>query len=201
MFFLSFDQFGTNTHTHVEPPANSIAAADLPAVPDVGVKTFAQLNATLSSITGVSSTTDQVVNTAYNSLQQSLPPAPDLTAFVASQQTAVAQLSSAYCTEMTNSATLRAAFFPGLDFTQSNAATYFGASGSANRGFLITPLVAKAVGVNVGVNVSATNPVSTELDNLITALVSINGNSSGRVTAIAQDACSAALGSSVVSIQ
>lgn len=198
MFFLSFDQIGSNMHAHTEPVGVVAAPTDVPRAPDVGIRTFAEYNTSLANVTGVS-TTNTNVNTMYNGLQQSLPASYDITAFVASQQGAMAQLAGQYCSELTSSSSLRAAFFPGLNFGQNDAATYFGSSLSANRMLVITPLMNKAVGVNVNAQTAA--KVQGEVDNLITALVTLNGNSSGRVTAITQAACSAVLGSGAVSLK
>jgi len=200
MFFLSFDQLGTHTHAHTDPTPVVAAPVDNPPSPDVGVKTFAELNASMSVITGVPVSNSTATQT-YNTLQQSLPPASDISSFLSANQTAISQLSDTYCSIAVNTPSYLSALFPGLDLSQP-AATYFGTSSpvAANRNLLINPLLARAIGANVGTN--AAPAVTAELNSLITKLVSgSNGNSAGRTAVVAQSACSAVLGSAVVSLK
>jgi hypothetical protein len=157
-----------------------------------GVKFYGQINASMAAITGVA-LNNQATNTLYNSLQQSLPTTNDLSAFVASAQTAISQLADAYCTAA-NKGTL----FPGLDTAQS-AATYFGTTtpNVANRNLVINPLIANALG-GATTNPAQAQVLTTELNLLITNLAGTSGTTSGQV---AQGACSAVLGSAVVSLQ
>jgi hypothetical protein len=160
----------------------------------------------MAQITGVPVSTPAVF-TLYNTLQQSLPPTNDITAFVPSGQTAISQLADLYCNTAVNTASIQAKTFPGLDLKQS-AATYFGATtpaaGSAqatNRALVINPLINAAIGssVNPGdVNPAEATLVTTELNNLMNTLVGVSGTTTAQV---AQGACSAVLGSAVVSLQ
>lgn len=200
MFFLSFDKIGTQTHVHTDPTPVVATPVDSPPSPDVGMKTFQELNASMSAITGVPMT-NTTVATAYNTLQQSLPPSPQLNAFLASHQTAISQLAVSYCTVVVNTPSILGGLFPGLDLTQP-AATYFGTTTpvAANRNLLIGPLVARAVGS--AVSPTTTTAVTNELNALITKLVSgANGNAAGRTAVVAKSACAAVLGSAAVSVQ
>jgi hypothetical protein len=200
MFFLSFDQIGTSTHVHTDPTPAVPTPVTSPAAPDVGVRTFQEANVSMAAITGVP-VSNTAVATTYNTLQQSLPPAPQLDAFLSSQQTAYSQLAVSYCTTAVNTPALLSALFPGLDLTQP-AATYFGTTtpNSTNRNLIIGPLVTRAIGS--GVSPMTTTAVTNELNALITKLVSgSNGNLAGRTAVVAQSACSAVLGSAAVSVQ
>jgi hypothetical protein len=142
------------------------------------------------------------VFTLYSTLQQSLPATNDITAFVPSGQTAISQLADLYCSTAVNTASIQSVTFPGLVLTQQ-AATYFGATtptaGSAqatNRALVINPLINAAIGS--GVNTTEANLVTTELNNLMNTLVGVSGTTTAQV---AQGACSAMLGSAVVSLQ
>jgi hypothetical protein len=195
MFFLSFEQIGQYAHAHTE----AVVPAPKPGYPTVppsnlGVKNFAQINAALSSITGVPTST-AAVNTLYNTLQQSLPPTNELGAFLASHQTAISALADQYCNIAVNTNTT--AMFPGLTLTNANAATYFATQ--ANRNFVIDPLVARAIGTNV--NTTVETAVRTELNSLIPTLAAINSTTAGRTASITQAACTAVLGSAAVSLQ
>jgi hypothetical protein len=200
MFFLTFEQIGTHSHAHTDPVGAS-SSPTLPAVqpPRKGVKNFAQINAALASITGVSVSTP-AVNTLYNTLQQSLPPTNDLGAFLASHQTAISALADQYCNVAVNTNT--AAMFPGLSLGNGNAASYFGtkaAPNQANINLVADPLVAHAIGANV--NPTVAGAVRTELNSLIPTLAATNSTAAGRTALIVQAACTAVLGSAAVSLQ
>src|SRR6202453_4102126 len=112
-FFLTFDKLGNQTDVVVEAIPASPAPAPGPVVADIGVKTFAQVNATLSALTGVP-TTDPNVSTTYLTVQQQLPPNPTLEGFSSANQVGVAQLAVQYCNEMVNNPTLLAQMLPGV---------------------------------------------------------------------------------------
>lgn len=194
-FFLSFEQIGSQTHTVVEPPPPPPAApVDAAPQPDIGVRTFDEINQSMSNITGVP-ITDAGVAATFAQVKQQLPTVPNFGAFLASHQTGIAQLAIKYCAGLVGDAAKRAAFFPGLDVSGS-AAAYFGASGSANRGLLINPLLVKGIGTNLPSQPDDAD-VSTELDALITKLAN-NGASTATVT---KAVCAAVLGSAAVTVQ
>ena len=95
-FFLSFDQLGTKTHSTIEAAPIPIAPVDLAPVSAVGVRTFAQINSSLSALTGVPTTNSAVMQT-YTTLQQQLPSDPTIESFSSANQVGVAQLAIQYC--------------------------------------------------------------------------------------------------------
>ena len=105
-FFLSFDQLGSQTHVTVPAPVSRRSAR--PGSCRVGVRTFAQINSTLSVLTGVP-TTKTAVNTTYQAVQQQLPPVATLESYSSANQVGVAQLAIQYCNEAVNSPTYSAA--------------------------------------------------------------------------------------------
>ncbi len=191
-FFLSFDRIGSNTYARTPVTGITQAPVDLPAQSDIGVRTFEQLNQSMSRITGVP-TTNSGVRSTYLQVQQQLPPVPSIEAFLASHQTGVAQLAIKYCSVMVDNASMRAAFFPGLNVGTSPAAQFADAAG---KDLLIVPLLQKAVGANVA-SQPADGEIRTELGLLIDRLANKPGASSANV---AKAACAAALGSGVLSI-
>jgi hypothetical protein len=203
LMFLSFDQIGSHSHVFVNPAAPAPVASYAGVSPPIsGVKFYGQINAAMSQITGVP-VNNATVNTAYNSLQQSLPTTNDLSAFVASAQTAISSLADSYCGTALSTAAIKTVTFPNLDLTQT-ATTYFGsttpAAGSAqaaNRALVINPLVNAATG-GATVNPTQAQLVANELNLLITTLV---GTNAATTTQAAQGACDAVLGSAVVSLQ
>ena len=132
-FFLTFDVIGNNTYARATPdvpPAEDAPLAD--AQSDFGVKIFGEINATLSAMTGVNESTGSV-NGVYQTLVQQLPQVEDVGSFLPAHQSGIMQLAVAYCSALAADTTLRAAKFPGFNF--SNAIT------EDNVGLLTTPLL------------------------------------------------------------
>jgi hypothetical protein len=216
LFFLSFERIGANTHTvpdPVVPPPATPADADPES--DVGLRTFDEINATLSQITGVPQTNTRVRET-YTLVKQALPAIEKFGTFGPSQQTALAQLAMQYCNVLVDDNTLRGAFFGALDGSGTGTAV-FGTAGSpntANRDLLINALVNRAVGGGLAFQVSATQ-VRDELSNgvtdpdtgyvtpgLINRLVSgPTGASPTGGRTVMKAACGAVLGSGATLIQ
>ncbi len=176
--------------THVTVPAAVVAQPILPGpvAADIGVRTFAEINSTLSVLTGVP-TTDTAVAATYQSVQQQLPATSTLESFSAANQVGVAQLAIQYCNEAVNSPSYSAALFPGVTF---NASTFTGAGTSA----ITSALAAKVLGNGQLASSPAASTVTNELGNLITALCSTSAcNNMARVQAVTAAACAAAFGS------
>ncbi|HTP39336.1 MAG TPA: LamG-like jellyroll fold domain-containing protein [Steroidobacteraceae bacterium] len=196
MFFLSFDRIGTMTHVRTEP--TPVAAPDTSVVesPDVGVRVFSELNASMSAITGVPVGNADVLAT-YNLVEQQLPSVTDIQAVLASHQVGIAQLAIQYCDSMVETPSLAASFFPGVSFT-ATPSTAFG-SGNAS---LINPLMANIVGSNLASQPTAAQ-VNTEINNLVTTLTSSCGSGcdATRTKTIAKATCAAVLGSAAVLIK
>jgi hypothetical protein len=192
-FFLSFDRIGNNTYARTPVTGITQSPIDQPAQSDIGVRTFEQLNQSMSRITGVP-TTNTAVRATYLQVQQQLPPVPSFEAFLASHQTGVAQLAIKYCSVMIDSPTMRAAFFPTLNVATAPGVQFADANG---KDILATPLLQKVVGTNLA-NQPSDTAVRTELHALIGKLAAKQGANSATV---AKAACAAALGSGVLSIQ
>ena len=117
-FFLQFDQLGSSDQRDRRADAGRTALPLGPVVADVGVRTFAQVNSTLSALTGVP-TTNAAVNTTYLAVQQQLPPSPTLESFSSANQVGIAQLAIQYCNVMINTPALQSNMFPGVTFSGS----------------------------------------------------------------------------------
>jgi hypothetical protein len=202
-FFLSFAQIGTQTHVYTNPTFAIPAPVPGPAAPDLGVRTFERLAQTMSKVTGVPMT-DPNVSTVYNNVLSALPPVPDLTAFSAANQTAVAQLAIAYCSEMVNTEGT-AVFGAGFDPTQGGS--YFSApiNTNSNRDAVINALYQNLVGGTITTNL-LTQPsfasVQTELDALITNLTpSSYASTPNRSGVVTKAACAALLSSASTLVQ
>jgi hypothetical protein len=205
LFFLAFDRIGDKSHPTPPPEIpQAPAPVDLPPESDVGLKTFDELNATLSQLTGVPQTNAKVAAT-YDLVKQALPAIEKLGTFGPAQQTALAQLAIQYCNQMVDTPALRTAFFgSGLNPNTQGTAT-FGSSATpntANRDIVITALM--TTGKNTGLEWDATvdGMIPTEIDQLIDKLVSgPTGSSANGTATVMKAACGAVLGSGTTLIQ
>jgi hypothetical protein len=216
LFFLSFERIGANTHVVPDPPVPTPAApADSEPEADVGLRTFDELNATLSQITGVPQTNTRVRDT-FALVKQALPAIEKFGTFGPSQQTALAQLAMQYCNVMVDDNTLRGQFFGGLDGSGSGTAV-FGTQASpnmTNRNLLMDALIDRTVGAGLAFDVTAqqirdelhngvTDPITSQVTaGLINRLVSgPTGSSPTGGRTVMKSACGAVLGSGVTLIQ
>jgi hypothetical protein len=193
-FFLSFDQLGSQTHVVVETSPVVPAPTDLAPVAAIGIRTFAQINSSLSALTGVPTTQPAVMQT-YQAVQQQLPSDPTFEGFLASNQVGVAQLAIQYCNVMVNTPALQAQVFPGVAFGSTLFSTPTGISS------VTSALAARVLGTGLN-SQPAASTVTTELNSLISKLCSGGSpcSSTARVLAVTSAACAAALGSADVLI-
>jgi hypothetical protein len=204
LFFLSFEKIGDKTHSYPPPDVpDAPTPADLPAESNVGLRTFDELNATLSQITGVSQTNAKVAAT-YDLVKQALPAIEKFGTFGPAQQTGLAQLAIQYCNQMVDTPNLRTAFFGSSINPATTATATFGGSGSpnaANRDTVITALLTK--GKNTGLEWDPDDSqITSELDALIDKLVSGPTGSAANGTATVMKAtCGAVLGSGTTLFQ
>lgn len=185
-FFLTFDQLGSHTNVVVEQSPPPAPPAPGPIVADIGVRTFAQINSTLSRLTTVP-TSNAAVNATYLAVQQQLPADPTLEGFSSSNQIGVAQLAIQYCNVMVNNSTYASQVLPGITI---NGSLYPAGSGSVT-----SALAARLLGSGLNSQPTAAT-VTTELGNLITTLCSTSAcNTQARAQAVTAAACATAFGS------
>jgi len=200
-FFLTFDQLGAMSYVRTDEPPLVITENDLPPAQRLGVRTFDEINATMSAVTGVSPE-DTSVDMVFQSLRQSMPAIEAPNAFLSSHQVAIAQLAIEYCNALVEDrgTISRAAYFPGFNFGTDPATDF------ANRDALITPLIDNMMGIAI-----QTQPdFVTVRDELGYAAIAgaYPGDLIDRLIAggtdtasIAKGACAAVLGSAVTLIQ
>jgi Concanavalin A-like lectin/glucanases superfamily len=201
VFFLTFDRIGNRSYTRVvAEPAAPAAPAVTPGQSMIGVRNFAEISASLSSMTGVVKTATKVRDT-YLKVEQQLPTSTAINGFLASHQMGVTQLAVAYCSELVDNASLRASFFPGFNFGASAGAAF----DTTGRNQIIEPLLGKLLADEVNNTSGGPTKLSnqadpallrSELNSLITT-ISAKGNTITTVKA----ACSASLGSAVMLLQ
>ncbi|MDR2214977.1 MAG: hypothetical protein LBE59_03955 [Nevskiaceae bacterium] len=186
-FFLSFERIGDKQNVRTEAVPVTPTPADVAGQPDIGVRTFEQINQTLSRITGVATTTP-AVRTTYLQLQQQLPAIPDIQAFLASHQTAIAQMAIKYCSVMVDTPATRDQFFPGLNVSAGAAAQF---ATQAGKDILIQPLLQKAIGTGL-----ATQPTDAQVSAELAALIDkLSSKPNANSATVAKAACAAVLGS------
>jgi hypothetical protein len=205
MFFLSFDQFGSFSHTFVEPTYTATAAVPGLPVPDMGIATFERIYHTMSGVTGVPFT-NTAVTTVYQAVQQSMPSAPPIAAFLPSHQTAISQMAGVYCAQLVGTPSTFSTFFAGSGFASLNsklnatAASYFGTTGAGNQtniNGVVQPLVNAIVGPTAYPQAAA--GMTAELNLLLPRIGTLS--SSATVSAATIAACTAALGSAAATVQ
>lgn len=206
-FFLTFDRLGNETYLRIGDPALVIVENDLPTAQRIGVRTFDEINATMSAVTGVS-TENLAVDTTYQSLRQSLPVIEDPQAFLSSHQVAIAQLAFEYCSELVDGPTA-GTFFNNFDFTQAPGAAYAGIA----RNDVIDPLIDNIFGIAIQTQpdfVTVRNEAGYFIDNgvrpdnLIDRMLAPNtepGEPQATTRGIAKGVCGSLLGSAAMLIQ
>lgn len=222
-FFLSFEQIGDKTNafietdpTKAEPPFNAELSSD------IGLRTFDEINATMSAITGIPVTEDTVSST-FSSYKQQLPSVENISAFLPSHQMAIAQLAMSYCNVLVNT---NENYFTGFDFNQTAAIAF----DDAGKQAIITPLLTSIMNVDIldPTNNLLTQPDETEIrdalgsttsqdldatligdsyDSLMTSMTqcaivaSPTCNTNARTKEIVKATCAATIGSAMMLIQ
>jgi len=222
-FFLTFELLAGHANAYTEPAVlPPPAPADADPVPAIGLRTFEEIDASMSALTGVDRTLPSVQGT-YETIRQQLPSVENINGFLSAHQVGVSQLAIEYCSALIDDSGLRAGLFPGFSFTtQANSipdATW--------RDLFVVPMANRFMGENI-----ATQPllsdVRDELMVLLTATVDLkpyvdaNGDGipesspdgepdglarcssacvAGRTEVAAKAACAAALGSAALLVQ
>ena len=194
-FFLTFEQLGNDMNVVTEPaPAIPAPPADVPRGPEVGVRDFAEINATMSRLTGVATTTPSV-NATFNAVFQALPVTTSIATFQSSQQMGVTQLAISYCSALMDNTQLRAQLFPSFNFGAAIPTAY----SPSGRDALLDPMIARMVGSNIGTQPN-TADVKTEVNSLIDQLSSCSGAQCSTV-GVAKGACASVLGSAAMLVK
>lgn len=192
-FFLTFDVLGGRTNVRTDPvPLAPAPPPDVPRAADVGLRVFDEINATMSDLTGVSSTRPSVAAT-YQQVKQALPTIESIDTFVSAHPVAIAQLAIQYCDALVEDPSARTAYFPGFNFAASPSVAF----GGAGRGIVLDALVGRMIAQNVATEPDAA-AVRAELDSMITRLTACGSSCpAGRTATVVKASCAALLGSAV----
>jgi hypothetical protein len=198
-FFLTFEVLADQTNVIIEadPPARA-ASADLEAQAQIGIRNFAEINASMSAVTGVPMN-NSAVKAAFEQLKQQLPSVTNMGGFLASNQMAVTQMAIKYCDQLVETPHLRDNYFISFDFSQ-NASTAFTAQ---DRNLVLTPLTTKMLGTSLSDQPENTDVID-ELDKLITRLTDCSGDKvcdANYTKTVVKAVCAGALGSAAITLQ
>jgi hypothetical protein len=157
-FFLTFELIGSDTHAFNDPqPAAPAAPVDpvAPVVSDIGFRTFEEINASISAITGVP-VTNARVDGVYDDYIQQLPTVEAIDAFLPSHQMAIAQLVLTSCSELVDT---NPSYFAPFDFGPNELTAF---NSSAKRDQIIDPLLTAVANYN-GIENLTSQPTEAEL--------------------------------------
>lgn len=199
-FFLSFDQIGTSTHQRAEEvPSPPSPPQDILGQPDIGVRTFAEINASLSAMTGVP-VTEPGVTATFEAVKQQMPSVEDVKGFLVAHQMGITQLAVKYCNTLANDSARSSAFFPGFS---NNTFDTSGRQAIADA--LLKALVAHNIPGEGGlINQPDVATAETTINSLIDTMTAScpAGVCSNQVTVNTITAtCAATLGSAVMLVQ
>ncbi len=199
-FFLTFDRIGDTEYdrpVEVTPdPAPEVPAGEQA---DIGVRTFDEVNATLSSLSTVPMTNPAVMTT-FTTVRQQLPTVETASAFLSSHQSGVMQLAVTYCTALVGDSGLRATFFSGFDFGADYATAFGGAGREVVIDSLMQSLLAHDIDIGEGVMASLeSSPEPVDLEIELSDLIDDMAASDTQTTVIAT--CAAAFGSALMLVQ
>ena len=222
-FFLTFERIGADTHAFNDPnPAAPAAPVDpvAPIVSDIGFRTFEEINASISAITGIP-VTNAAVDGVYDNYIQQLPTVEAIDAFLPSHQMAIAQLVLTSCSELVDT---NPGYFAGFNFNPDEITAF---DSVAKRTQIIDPLLTAVANYNGVANltsqpteaelratfgsmtpvdlVSDTNTVLASYDSLIDHLITnctgATCGSNTRTAQIVKAVCASAVGGAVTLVQ
>jgi hypothetical protein len=186
-FHLEFELLGNRQGTvELTPPSSPPLAAADKTEPEFGLRTFSQLNDTMSSLTGIDPNQGDVLAT-YSEIQDSLPATPDLLAFAPAQQIAIQRLATSYC----GAVVADDAFCSGL----------FGScaiDGDAKDQVAVS-LYERMIGANIVVQ-PAPADVTAEIVRMIDDLGCANGCTGTQARTVLQASCAAVMSSASITV-
>ena len=110
-FFLTFETLGTKNNPFIiADPVDPPAPADLADQSDIGMRTFSEINGTMSDLTTIP-TDNAAVFATYSRLRQQLPSTEDINAFGPANIIGISQLAFEYCDQLVDDVILRDDFF------------------------------------------------------------------------------------------
>jgi hypothetical protein len=205
-FFLTFDRLGGQSYDRpadvVPPASDSVDTDEANRSARIGIKTFAEINASFAQMTGVASTNPQVQDSFAKVIQQ-LPVDENIEGFLPAHHMGITQLAVTYCNALVADTTLRAARFSGFNFTQGANLAFDEAGRSIVIDNLVKALVVTTPAGDQLTSEPAVNAVADELNRLIDLMTACGPGcpASTTTTTTLTAVCAAALGSAAMLVQ
>lgn len=213
-FFLSFARLGSHSNVYTDSPPLPVVMTSAPAQPRIGLRTFDEIHASMSAVTGIPMTHPAIRDT-FTLVRQQLPISDSANGFVTAHQIGVAQLAIEYCNTLVDEDAARSqpVWFSDFDFSL-NANQI---SDDDWHNLIIAPLIENLIGTNLSTQPDAAS-VSAELKQLLLSLDDVKpiGDPDGEPDGLARcngdcptdqiliatkAACAAALGSAALLLQ
>jgi hypothetical protein len=197
-FFLTFENLDGNLDVRTESELGpQPEPQDLAPASAIGIRTFDEVNASMSRVTGIPASEPGIYET-FIKVKQQLPTVENIDGFLSSHQMAITQMAIQYCDLLVSDETRRGTFFPGFNFT-TNASTAFDLNGKEQ---ITGPLLARFVGTDLETQ-PANQDIADELGSLMDKLATCEGGTcpAGRTETVVKASCAAVLGSAVTLIQ
>jgi len=202
-FFLSFERLGAETNVVTEPSPLAPTPVDGAPAADIGVRTFDEINLTLSNITTVP-TTHPAVAATYNLVRTQLPTIEDVATFSAAHEIGIAQLAIQYCDVLVEDDAGRTNYFGAtFDFDAIPSVAFI------NRNLILDPLIDNTMNIGLGSQpdfdsvrneLGYNTPPGTPLSR-IDRLIASNNSGAQRTRDITKAVCAAVIGSGIMAVQ
>jgi len=200
VFTIDFEYLAGYQDPEPPPPVPPLPPRQFgAALPGLGLRDFARINAAMAAVTGVDPLTP-AVNSTYLSLTQQMPPTYDLRTFASAQQVAITKLSLEYCEALVEDTSLRTAFFgPAFDF---NAAPLTAFATQADRDAVSQAITDRVIGANLTdqPSMADTQPVLDQLITDLTASCQATPCNATRTRTVVKAMCTAGVASAAASV-
>lgn len=186
-FHLEFEVLGSmqGLAEPVPPSAPPQPVADVPEAV-FGVRTFSQLNDTMSILTGIDANQNTVL-AMYTEIRDSLPSTPDMLAFGPAQQIAIQRLATSYCGAVVSDSATCDGFFGNCSI-----------DGNA-KDQVATSLYDRLIGDNIAEQPDRAD-VTSEIVSMIDDLACANGCNGAEAQVVLQATCAAVLSSAAITV-
>jgi hypothetical protein len=200
VFTIDFEYLAGYQDPEPAPPIQPLPPRQFgAAMPGLGLRDFARINAAMAAVTGVDALTPAVQST-YLSLTQQMPPTYDLRTFASAQQVAITKLSLEYCEALVEDPNLRTAFFgPSFDFGAPPLTAF---ASQAARDGISQAITDRIVGANLADQPSMveTRPILDQLITDLTAQCQATPCDATRTRTVVKAMCTAGIASAAASI-
>jgi hypothetical protein len=200
VFTIDFEYLGGYQDPEAPPPIPPLPPRQFgAALPGLGLRDFARINAAMAAVTGVDPLTP-AVNSTYLSLTQQMPPTYDLRTFASAQQVAITKLSLEYCEALVETPSLRTAFFgPTFDFNAAPATAF---ASQAARDGISQSITDGILGANLTDQPSMVEmqPILDQLITDLTATCQVTPCNATRTRTVVKAMCTAGVASAAASV-